>query len=324
MNMFKKGLAGLVAGLCMAGAAAAFPTSMITIIVPYPAGSTPDNLARTIAEKMHNELGQSVIVDNRPGASTFIGMRALLRAQPDGHTIAMTSLSTAVLNKLVFTSMPYDPERDFAPLANLGGAPFVLVVNPELGVKSVKELVDRARKEPGSINFASGGIGNSTHLLGEKLNAASGGNMTHVPFAGSAPALANLLGGHVQLYFDSANNAVPHIKAGKLVALAVTSDARMSVLPDVPTMAESGFPDFEMDAWFAISAPRQTPPEALNVLSKAVNAALSDEALRAQFAATGLILGKPGTPDEIKRFFAQEMSKWGEIVKPLNIRLDPN
>jgi len=315
----------LAAGLALAafGANASdFPSRPIRIIVPYPAGSTPDALARNLGVRMQADLGVAVVIDNKPGASTFIGMQALLAAPADGYTIAMTSVSTAVVNPMVFSKMPYDPNADFAPLAYLGGSPYALVVNSDLKVNSVAELVALAKSQADKMNYASGGIGNTTHIVAEKFKAATGTAITHVPYTGSAPAIKSVLAGETQMYFDSANNPVPLIKAGKLKALAVTGRERMPVLPGVPTMVESGYKDFVMTAWYGISAPRKTPPDALARLSQSINKALADKSFREQADAVGLELPASSSPKHLEEVFASEREKWGPVVRSLNLRLD--
>jgi tripartite-type tricarboxylate transporter receptor subunit TctC len=315
----------LAAGAALATLAAMasdFPNKPVRIIVPYPAGSTPDALARNLGVRMQADLGVPVVIDNKPGASTFIGMQALLAAPADGYTIAMTSVSTAVVNPMVFSKMPYDPQTDFAPLAYLGGSPYALVVNSDLKVNSLAELVALAKAQGGKMNYASGGIGNTTHIVAEKFKVATATDITHVPYAGSAPAIKSLLAGETQLYFDSANNPVPLVKAGKLKALAVTSRDRMPVLPGVPTMVESGYKDFVMTAWYGISAPRKTPPEAVARLAQSINKALADKSFREQSEAVGLELPASSSPKHLEEVFASEREKWGPVVRSLNLRLD--
>jgi tripartite-type tricarboxylate transporter receptor subunit TctC len=320
-----RALAGGAATLLFAATAFAadFPVRPIRWIVPYVAGgNTGDRLARTIAPFMQQELGEPVVVDNRPGASTFIGMQALLAAPADGHTIAMTSLSTSVLNPMLFAKMPYDPDRDFAPIAYLGGSPYALVARPGLKVANVAELIALARANPGKVNYASGSTGNSTHVLAEKFSQQHGIKMTHIPFNGSGPAITALLGDQVDIFFASADTIVPQVRAGKLKALAVTSAARMPALPDVPTMAEAGVQDFVWLAWYAVSARRGTPPAAIEKLSAAINKALADKGFREAHEALGLEVAQPGKPQDLLDMYAKEQQRWGAVLKPLAIRLD--
>jgi len=271
---------------------------------------------------MQQELGQPIVVENKPGASTFIGMQALLQQEPDGHAIAMTSLSTLVLNPILFTKMPYDPDKDLTPVAYLGGTAYALVARPSLKADDVASLVELAKADLGKITYASGNIGNSTHVLGEKFSKEANIQMTHVPFNGSGAAISSLLGGVVDIFFASADSVVPLIKEGKLKALAVTSAERMPLLPDVPTMVESGYPGLVNVAWYALSAPKKTPPEAVKKLSAAINKALADEGFRSQHAQLGLDVAKPGTPQDLADIIKKERSSWEEVVRPLNIRLD--
>jgi tripartite-type tricarboxylate transporter receptor subunit TctC len=324
LSVLLRALALAAAGLAVVAAhAAEFPSKPVRWIVPYVAGgNSGDRLARTIAPFMQQELGVPLLVDNKPGASTFIGMQAMLASEPDGHTIAMTSLSTSVLNPMLFNKMPYDPDKDFAPIAYLGGSPYALVTRADLQASSVAQLAALAKASPGKLNYASGSIGNSTHVLAEKFANEAGVKITHVPFNGSSPAIAALLGGQVDFFFASADTVVPLVKAGKLRALAVTSSARMPALPGVPTMAEAGYPNFVMLAWYAVSAPRKTPPAAVDKLSAAINKALADPAFRESHEALGLEVARPGKPQDLLDLYAVEQDKWGKVLRPLNIRLD--
>src|SRR5438552_13835540 len=246
--------------VCVSGASAqTYPTRPIRLVVPFPAGGTTDILAREVGQRLSMTLGQPVVIDNRPGAAGNIGADLVAKSAPDGYTLLMGTVGTHAINASLYAKMPYDHVKDFAPIILVAGVPNVLVVNPSLPVNSVQELIAYAKANPGKLNFASSGPGTSIHLSGELFKVMAGVQMTHVPYKGSAPALQDLLGGQVQLMFDNLPPSLPHIKAGKLRALAVTSVARSPALPDVPTIAESGLPGFEASSWFGILVPAGTP-----------------------------------------------------------------
>src|SRR5205809_3388235 len=239
---------------------AAYPTKPVRLVVPFPAGGTTDLLARAAAQRLSEAWGQQVIVDNRPGAAGNIGAELVARSAPDGYTLLMGTVGTHAINASLYAKMPYDHVKDFAPVILVAGVPNVLEVNPALPVNSVADLIKLAKAKPGQINFASSGSGTSIHLSGELFKTMAGVDMTHVPYKGSAPALTDLMGGQVQLMFDNLPSALPQIKGGRLRAIALTSTTRAAVLPDIPTVAESGLPGFEASSWFGILAPAGTPP----------------------------------------------------------------
>ena len=227
--------------------------------MPFPAGGTTDVLARAVAQKLTESLGQPTVVDNRPGAGGNIGAELVAKSPPDGYTLLMGTVGTHAINPSLYPQMPYDHVKDFVPVILVAGVPNVLVINPSLPVNSVQELIAYAKANPGKLNFASSGNGTSIHLSGELFKTMAGVQMTHVPYKGSAPALQDLVGGQVQLMFDNLPSSLALIKAGKLKALAVTSLTRAAALPDVPTVAESGLPGFEASSWFGLLAPAGTP-----------------------------------------------------------------
>lgn len=303
--------------------AADFPTKPVRLIVSFPAGSQVDTLSRQIGSRMSADLGVPVVIDNKPGAATFIGMQALLQSEPDGHTIAMTSVSTLSINQFLFTKMPYDAARDFAPVAYLGGQPFVLLSNTSFGPGTVREAIAYVKANPGAVNVASAGVGNSTHILAEKFSRDAGGlSMVHVPHNGSGPALISLVSGNTQLYFDALPNALPLATAGKIRVLAVTSKDRVSLLPNVPTMTESGMRDFVILGWYGLSAPRKAPADAVARLNRAANKALEDKALRTQMDSVGFALAQPGKPSDLTDIAAADAAVWGTVIRAMNIKLD--
>jgi tripartite-type tricarboxylate transporter receptor subunit TctC len=255
--------AGALGLVPLAHAQSGYPGKPVRLVVPFPAGGTTDILARAVAQKLSEAWGQSVVVDNRPGAGGNIGSELVARAAPDGYTLLMGTVGTHAINASLYSKMPYDHVKDFAPVILVAGVPNVLVVNPSVPVNSVPELIAYLKANPGKVNFASSGSGTSIHLSGELFKVMTGVQMTHVPYKGSAPALTDLVGGQVQLMFDNLPSSLAFIKAGKLRALAVTSAARAAALPDVPTIAESGVPGFEASSWVGVLAPTGTPPDVI-------------------------------------------------------------
>ncbi len=302
-------------------AQATFPTKPIRIVVPFPAGGTTDILARAVAQKLTETGGQPVVVDNRPGAGGNIGAELVAKSPPDGYTLLMGTVGTHAINPSLYARMPYDHQKDFAPVILVAGVPNVLVINPAVPANSVQELIAYGKANPGKLNFASSGSGTSIHLAGELFKTMSGVQMTHVPYKGSAPALADLLGGQVQLMFDNLPSALPQIKGGKLKALAVTSAQRASALPDVPTIAEAGLPGFEATSWFGLLAPAGTPKDVIAKLNGEVAKWLASPEAREKLASQGAIAaGK--TPEDFTAHIVAETAKWQKVVKESGAKVD--
>ncbi|HEX4885217.1 MAG TPA: tripartite tricarboxylate transporter substrate binding protein [Casimicrobiaceae bacterium] len=318
--------AALVAAAALAIAApaaaqATWPSKPIRVVVPFPPGGTTDILARAAAQKMTEAWGQQVVVDNRPGAGGNIGAELVAKAPADGYTMLMGTVGTHAINASLYAKMPYDHVKDFVPVVLVAGVPNVLVVHPSVPAASVQELIAYGKANPGKLNFASSGSGTSIHLAGELFKVSTGVQMQHVPYKGSAPALADLLGGQVQLMFDNLPSALPHIRAGKLRALAVTSATRAPALPDVPTVAEAGVPGFEASSWFGLLAPAGTPPDVVakvnGELARWIATADAKEKLLAQGAnAAG------GTPEDFAKHIAAETAKWANVVKASGAKVD--
>ena len=322
MRPFHGLMVGMLVAACVSAAfAQPFPNKPIRIVVPFPAGGTTDVLARAAAQKLSDTLGQPAVVDNRPGAGGNIGAELVAKSPPDGYTLLMGTVGTHAINPALYPKMPYDHIRDFAPVILVAGVPNVLVVNPALPVNSVSELVAYARANPGKLNFASSGSGTSIHLSGELFKTAAGLSMTHVPYKGSAPALMDLIGGQVQLMFDNLPSALPQIRAGKLKALAVTSRERAPALPDVPTIAESGFPGFEASSWFGLLAPAGTPPPVIATINAEVAKWLASLDAKEKLLAQGANAAG-GTPEDFARHIAAETAKWQKVVKESGAKVD--
>jgi tripartite-type tricarboxylate transporter receptor subunit TctC len=314
--------AALAALALFANAQAPYPTRPIRIVVPFPAGGTTDILARAVAQKLTEATGQTVVVDNRPGAGGNIGAELVAKSAPDGYTLLMGTVGTHAINASLYKAMPFDHVRDFAPVILVAGVPNVLVVNPAVPANSVQELIAYGRANPGKLNFASSGSGTSIHLAAELFKTTTGVQMAHIPYKGSAPALVDLMGGQVQLMFDNLPSALPQIKAGKLRALAVTSAQRSAALPDVPTVAESGLPGFEASSWFGLLAPAATPKDIIAKLNGEVAKWLATPEAREKLAAQGAIVAAGLTPDDFVRHIAAETTKWQKVVKDSGAKVD--
>jgi len=312
------GIAAMAA--CGAVAAADFPAKPITVVVPYPPGGTPDILARVLGETLSKTLGQPLIVENRVGASGNIGGQAVARAEPNGYTLLMCAFGCAVAPSL-YTPAPYDVVKDFAPVAMIGTVPSVLVVNPKVPAKSVAELIAYAKAHPGKLNSASSGIGTSAHLATELLNTKAGIELTHIPYKGAGQVAADLLGGQVDMYFDNLPASLPSIRSGKLRALAVASEKRSPSIPDVPTFAEAGVPDFLITPWFGIMAPARTPDAVLDRLNQAFVAALKAPEVQTRMQQLGVDVA-PGSRQALARFIAGENEKWKTIIQANKIRAE--
>jgi len=310
-----------LAAFAFAQAPAAYPTKPIRLVVPFPPGGATDILAREVAKHLTDAWGQSVVVDNRPGAGGNIGSELVARSAPDGYTLEMGTVGTHAINASLYSKMPYDHVKDFVPVILVAGVPNVLEVNPSVPVNSVQELIAYAKANPGKLNFASSGSGTSIHLSGELFKVMAGVQMTHVPYKGSAPALSDLLGGQVQLMFDNLPPSLPQIKAGKLRALAVTSSTRAPALPDVPTVAEAGLPGFEASSWFGVLAPAGTPPAIVAKLNAEIAKWLTTPEAKEKLANVGANIAS-GTPEDFARHIQAETAKWAKVVKESGAKVD--
>ncbi|MGQ0578498.1 MAG: Bug family tripartite tricarboxylate transporter substrate binding protein [Betaproteobacteria bacterium] len=298
-----------------------YPARPVNLIVPFPAGGSSDLIARVVSEPAGRALGQQIVIENRPGAGGNIGTEAAARAAPDGYTLIQCTIGTCAINLAIYQQLPYDLERDFAPIVLFGSIANVLTVNPEVKANSVAELVALAKKHSGKLTFGSSGYGSSPHLSGELFKQAAGIDILHVPYRGSAPAITDLRGGQIDMFFDNTPSILPHIKAGALRALAITGAQRSPLLPDVPTMQEAGFEDFVIAPWFGVMTQKNTPAHIIGRLSKAFNEALSDPAVLRQFADMGVKAGG-GSPEEFHAHIRVETTRWGELVRARAIRTE--
>ena len=294
-----------------------YPDKPIRIIVPYPPGGFNDTLARTVGAKLQAAWGQPVTVENRPGGGTLIGTDAAAKAAPDGHTLFITPFAFAV-NQSIFKKLPYDPVKDFAPITLAASTPNLLVVSTALPATSVKELIAQAKARPATIAYASTGIGSSNHLSMELFKQMVGVDITHVPYKGSAPAVTDLLGGQVGVMFDNIPNVIQHVKAGKLRALAVTTPMRSPHVPDVPTVAESGVPGYEVGVWFGFAAPAATPAPIIAKLNAEIVAILKTAEVRDKFSAQGVdVIGS--TPEQFAAHLREQSARWAKVVREAGV-----
>jgi len=310
-----------LAALALPAAAQTWPDRPIRLVVGFPAGGPADLFARSIAGAMSNQLGQQVVVENRTGAGGMSGIDSVAKAHGDGYTIALSSASALTIFQFLNAKMPYDWKRDLVPITLVVRVPEVLSVHPSLGVSTLQQFVDKARGQPGKINFASTGTGSVTHLAVELLKIETKIDLVHVPYKGAAPAVNDLLGGHVQVLVADVPVLLPHILSGKIKALAVTSTKRSEVLPDVPSTAELGYPKVNSDNWYGLIAPAGTPKDVLEKLHKAAVTALGAPELKAQYAKLSAV-PSPSSAAEFLAYIQSEEAKWGAVVKSSGIKVE--
>jgi tripartite-type tricarboxylate transporter receptor subunit TctC len=298
-----------------------FPSKPARMIVPYPPGGSADILARAIGAKVGEGLGQPVVIDNRPGAGTIIGTEATAKSAPDGYTFMLGTVSSHAINPALNARLPFDPVKDFTPLSLVASIPFVMIVHPSVPARSVQEFVALAKSKPGQLNYSSAGNGTSNHLAGELLKSMAGVDLVHVPYKGSAPALNDLIAGQVSLMFDLVLTAAPHIKSGAVRGLAVTGTQRSAVLPELPTVAETGLPGYEVSAWFGIFAPAGVPQPVAKRLNAEFVKVMQQPDLKQRLASLG---ADPltSTPEEFSTYLRSEIDKWAKVVKASGMKVD--
>ena len=317
----RAGLA-VLAALCMTGVvqAQAFPSKPVRLVVAFPPGGTNDIVARNVAQRLSERLGQQAVVENRPGASGMLGAEAAAKSPADGHTLFVAAVNHTVLPAL-YAKVPYDLEKDFAPVGLLATVPIVLTVHPSLPVNSVPELVARAKARPGALNYASSGNGGGTHLAAELFKLQAGVFITHIPYKGSGPAITDLMGGQVDLMFADLPAAISHIRAGKLRALGIGSPQPSALMPELKPIAASGLPGYQAYTWVGLLAPAGTPREAIARLNADTVAVLGRADLREALAAAGAEAA-PGTPEQFGAHVKSELAKWAKLIKSSNIKPD--
>jgi len=312
-------IASLVVAASTGADAQGYPNRPVRWVVPYPPGGATDIMARLIGHRLSEKLGQQFVIENKPGAGNNIGTESVVNAPADGYTVLLVNPANAI-NASLYAKLNFNFIRDIAPVAGISRVPNVMTVNPEVPAKTVAEFIAYAKANPGKINMASSGNGTSVHLSGEMFKAMTGVEMQHVPYRGSAPAMTDLIAGQVQVIFDNMPSVLQHIRAGKLRALAVTTAARSSELPDVPTVAET-VKDYEASAWFGMGAPKNTPTEIIATLNKAINEILAEPGIKTRLAELG---GVPivATPEEFGKIVQAETEKWEKVVKFAGARVE--
>lgn len=297
-----------------------YPNRQITLYVPFPPGGATDLMARTIGQRIFKKWGQSVVIENKPGAGGMLAASQAAKASPDGYTLFFGASAQLAVNQSIYSKMSYDAQKDFAPIILVGGVPNVLVANPSAPFKTLAELVQYARANPGVLNYASPGSGSTAHLTAELFKTQSGIDIVHIPYKGAAGAVTDIIGGQVPLMFVSMPSVMEHVKTGKLIGLGVAGAARSSALPDVPTFAET-FPNFESTSWYGLVAPIQTPIGVITLLNNEINSMLSDPEVRKIFEDQGIrIYG--GSPSQFADHIKSEAIKWAKVVQKANVKVD--
>ena len=314
-------LVGVTTSASALAQAASYPNRPIRIVVPFPVGGIADTFSRTIGIKLTEVWGQPVVVENKTGAGGNIGAELVAKSAPDGYTLVMGNIGSHAVNVSLFKNIPFDPIKDFVPIAHVLDAEGLLVVNPSVNANSVREILEMARAQPGKLSYASGGLGTTSHLAGELFKSTAKVDIVHVPYKGNSPAITDLLGGQTQMSFATMPTVLPHVKAGKLRAIASIGLARTVALPDVPTVAESGLPGFEVSNWIGLFAPVGTPPEIVAKLNAEVQKIMRSPDVQKRLEAEGARF-IPTTPEQFAAFQKDELVKWAKIIKDANIKAE--
>jgi tripartite-type tricarboxylate transporter receptor subunit TctC len=298
-----------------------FPQKPVRIVVPYTTGGSNDVIARLLAQQLQEAWGQPVVVENKPGAAGNIGSSDIAKSAPDGHSLLLTNINIVSMNPGLIANMPFDPQKDFAPISLLGTTALALVVHPSVAANNVRELIDLARKEPGRLNYASSGNGSPQHMSAEMFKAMTKTSLTHIPYRGAAPAVNDLLAGQVQVTVGVVNQLMPHIRAGKLKALGVTSRKRLVQMPDVPTLDEAGVPGYESEIWLGLAAPAATPPAIIEQINQAVRKAMATADVVSKLQAQGIDV-LVSSPDQMRQRGLEDLKRWGDIIRTAGIKVD--
>ena len=319
----RQALALAAAGAIMPAAAqqAGFPNKTVRIIVPYTTGGSNDVIARLLAQQLQTQWGQPVVVENRPGAAGNIGSAEVAKAAPDGHTLLLTNINITSMNPALIANMPFDPQKDFAPISLLGTTTLALVVHPSVPANSVADLISLAQKEPGKLNYASSGNGSPQHMSAEMFKAMTRTQITHVPYRGAAPAVADVVGGQVQVTVGVVNQLIAHIRSGRLRALGVTSLKRLAQLPEVPTLDEAGVRGYESEIWLGLAAPGATPAPLIEQINQDVRRAMSNPEVVSRLQGQGIDV-LLSTPAQMRQRSLDDLKRWGDIIRTAGIKLD--
>ncbi len=322
-NIFSALLSVIALSLGFGSAAwAQFPNRPVKMVVPYPPGATNDLLARVLAEPLAKELGQNIIIENKGGAATAIGATAVANAPADGYTLLLGTGTTYTLNPLLKKGLSYDTDRDFRMVSIIAEVPIVFIVTPQFPAKTLSEFVAYLKANPGKVNYSSSGLGSSLHLAAELFAARAGVKMTHVPYPGSAGAMRALLGNEVQMFSEVISGALPHIANQTVLPLAITSAKRLAVAPQIPTVAESGYPEFEAQGWYALVAPKATPAPVIARIETAINSILASGVLQARFESLGMVIPGPQAPGSAEKYLAKDRALWEPLIRALKVTLD--
>ena len=322
MNVRMRSSIVLGAALWLAASAALaqdYPARPVRFVVPYSPGGSTDTLARTISNTLTGHLGQQVVVDNRPGASGDIGMLIVAKSLPDGYTMVLGYIANLAIGPSLNAKMPYDPLKDFAAITQVAGASNIVVLHPSLPAKNLRELIAYAKANPQKVSFASAGVASIGHLTGELLNGMAGINMLHVPYKGSGQAITDLVGGHIKMMISGMASTLPHVRSGKLVGIATTGSKRTPASPEIPTIAESGFPGFEASSWFGVLAPAGTPRAVVMRLNADIRKSLQNSAVEKRLAGVGFEIVS-GTPEQFTAYIKSEIVKWAKVVKAAGVK----
>ncbi|RDI59545.1 Bug family tripartite tricarboxylate transporter substrate binding protein [Microvirga subterranea] len=311
----------LAAGHSVRARAQSYPTRNITLVVPFTPGGSTDILARLLGQRLEAALKSPVVVESRPGAGGSVGVGSVARAPADGYTLVMGHIGTLAVNPALYPKLTYDPLKSFEPVSGIANVHNMLVVHPDVPAKTLQELVDYAKQNPGKLNYASGGVGSAAHIAMVALSDRAGITMTHVPYRGTAPAVTDLLGGRVQLTFTGAPNLVQHVEAGSMRALAVSGSSRLKAAPTVPTVAESGFPGFEASQWYGILVPAGTPQSVVDLLNAEIKTAMAAPEIAERLSLEGAEVWT-NTPAEFREHIGKEMVRWGDLVKRAGIKAE--
>jgi tripartite-type tricarboxylate transporter receptor subunit TctC len=315
------GLAAAAMSLPTLAQTSSFPQRPVRIVVPYTTGGSNDVIARLLAQQLQEAWGQPVVVENKPGAAGNIGASDIAKSAPDGHSLLLTNINIVSMNPVLIANMPFDPQKDFSPISLLGTTALALVVHPSVPANNVRELIDLARKGPGRLNYASSGNGSPQHMSAEMFKAMTKTSMTHIPYRGAAPAVNDLLAGQVQVTIGVVNQLIPHIRAGKLKALGVTTRKRLAQMPDVPTLDEAGVPGYESEIWLGLAAPSATPPAIIEQINQAIRKAMATADVISKLQSQGIDV-VVSSPDQMRQRGLEDLKRWGDIIRTAGIKVD--